>query len=262
MVLTGSERPGPHFHPLNPFKAESRSRVTGRKHGDPFVWQQESPGASGVQWLWLCPLGQAPNSSPLKVLPVLAPQQQHKRIFLPRMSHYSMLSPWLEINKPPVAKITGNVVVTLPTSTAELDGSRSSDDKGIVSYLWTRDETSPAAGVSGSGVGVLWKVRVRVGEEGDPTLQCLVSQEAPRLCSGIRESDVFLWVILQTGVHSGFYLLTPGAVEGGAVAGPQQSCVAQAGAYSKRGVESMLFTPTGGAESLRPSPCPLPLQPG
>ncbi|XP_051044764.1 dyslexia-associated protein KIAA0319-like protein homolog isoform X1 [Phodopus roborovskii] len=51
-----------------------------------------------------------------------------------------------EINKPPVAKITGNVVVTLPTSTAELDGSRSSDDKGIVSYLWTRDETSPAAG--------------------------------------------------------------------------------------------------------------------
>lgn len=51
-----------------------------------------------------------------------------------------------EINKPPVAKIAGNVVVTLPTSTAELDGSRSSDDKGIVSYLWTRDETSPAAG--------------------------------------------------------------------------------------------------------------------
>ncbi|XP_040612551.1 dyslexia-associated protein KIAA0319-like protein homolog isoform X1 [Mesocricetus auratus] len=51
-----------------------------------------------------------------------------------------------EINKPPVAKITGNVVVTLPTSTAELDGSRSSDDKGIVSFLWTRDETSPAAG--------------------------------------------------------------------------------------------------------------------
>ena len=42
------------------------------------------------------------------------------------------MAPWLEINKPPVAKIAGNVVVTLPTSTAELDGSRSSDDKGIV----------------------------------------------------------------------------------------------------------------------------------
>ncbi|XP_039706874.1 dyslexia-associated protein KIAA0319-like protein homolog isoform X1 [Pteropus medius] len=51
-----------------------------------------------------------------------------------------------EINKPPVAKITGNVVITLPTDTAELDGSKSSDDKGIVSYLWTRDEGSPAAG--------------------------------------------------------------------------------------------------------------------
>uniref|UniRef100_A0A2K6GKH0 KIAA0319 like n=1 Tax=Propithecus coquereli TaxID=379532 RepID=A0A2K6GKH0_PROCO len=51
-----------------------------------------------------------------------------------------------EMNKPPIAKITGNVVITLPTNTAELDGSKSSDDKGIVSYLWTRDEGSPAAG--------------------------------------------------------------------------------------------------------------------
>ncbi|XP_036767829.1 dyslexia-associated protein KIAA0319-like protein homolog isoform X2 [Manis pentadactyla] len=51
-----------------------------------------------------------------------------------------------EINKPPVAKISGNVVITLPVDTAELDGSKSSDDKGIVSYLWTRDEGSPAAG--------------------------------------------------------------------------------------------------------------------
>ncbi|XP_003788232.1 dyslexia-associated protein KIAA0319-like protein homolog isoform X2 [Otolemur garnettii] len=51
-----------------------------------------------------------------------------------------------EMNKPPIAKITGTVVITLPTNTAELDGSKSSDDKGIVSYLWTRDEGSPAAG--------------------------------------------------------------------------------------------------------------------
>ncbi|XP_054993469.1 dyslexia-associated protein KIAA0319-like protein homolog isoform X2 [Sorex araneus] len=51
-----------------------------------------------------------------------------------------------EINKPPIARITGNVVITLPTDTAELDGSKSSDDKGIISYLWTRDEGSPAAG--------------------------------------------------------------------------------------------------------------------
>lgn len=35
----------------------------------------------------------------------------------------------------------------MPANTAELDGSKSSDDKGIVSYLWTRDEGSPAAGV-------------------------------------------------------------------------------------------------------------------
>ncbi|XP_051892176.1 dyslexia-associated protein KIAA0319-like protein isoform X2 [Pristis pectinata] len=51
-----------------------------------------------------------------------------------------------EINKPPVAKIAKNVVITLPNNTAMLDGSKSSDDKGIVSYLWMRDESSPAAG--------------------------------------------------------------------------------------------------------------------
>ncbi|XP_043915403.1 dyslexia-associated protein KIAA0319-like protein homolog isoform X2 [Protopterus annectens] len=51
-----------------------------------------------------------------------------------------------EMNKPPVAKIAGNVVITLPVNTATLDGSKSSDDKGIISYHWIRDEGSPAAG--------------------------------------------------------------------------------------------------------------------
>ncbi|XP_075051582.1 dyslexia-associated protein KIAA0319-like protein homolog isoform X2 [Mixophyes fleayi] len=51
-----------------------------------------------------------------------------------------------EINKPPVAKVAGNVVITLPINTAELDGTKSLDDKGIVSYQWVRDERSPAAG--------------------------------------------------------------------------------------------------------------------
>ncbi|KAG8451427.1 hypothetical protein GDO86_003584 [Hymenochirus boettgeri] len=52
-----------------------------------------------------------------------------------------------EINKPPVAKIAGNVAIMLPSNTAELDGTKSSDDKGIVNYQWERDEGSPAAGV-------------------------------------------------------------------------------------------------------------------
>ncbi|CAH2221972.1 dyslexia-associated KIAA0319 homolog [Pelobates cultripes] len=51
-----------------------------------------------------------------------------------------------EMNKPPIAKIAGNIVITLPSNTAELDGSKSWDDKGIVSYQWERDEGSPAAG--------------------------------------------------------------------------------------------------------------------
>lgn len=57
------------------------------------------------------------------------------------------------MNKAPVAKIAKNlVVITLPTDTAELDGSTSTDDKGIVTFLWSRDESSPAAGVSAEGV--------------------------------------------------------------------------------------------------------------
>lgn len=51
-----------------------------------------------------------------------------------------------ETNKPPVARIAGNVVVMLPVNTATLDGSKSLDDKGIVGYHWIRDEGSPAAG--------------------------------------------------------------------------------------------------------------------
>lgn len=81
----------------------------------------------------------------------------------------SMISLCLETNKPPIAKITGNVVITLPTDTAELDGSKSSDDKGIVSYLWTRDEGSPAAGVSVPGAGEQHMFQgVRWGEGAEP----------------------------------------------------------------------------------------------
>ena len=82
-----------------------------------------------------------------------------------------MISLCLEMNKPPLAKITGNVVITLPVDTAELDGSKSSDDKGIVSYLWTRDEGSPAAGVSAPGAGgQRMAMVVRWGEEAGPDI--------------------------------------------------------------------------------------------
>ncbi|MGH0165683.1 UNVERIFIED_CONTAM: hypothetical protein FKN15_049189 [Acipenser sinensis] len=51
-----------------------------------------------------------------------------------------------ELNQPPVARISGNVQLTLPLNMAALDGSKSSDDKGVVTYQWSRDEGSPAAG--------------------------------------------------------------------------------------------------------------------
>lgn len=97
-----------------------------------------------------------------------------------------MISFWLEINKPPIAKITGNVVITLPTDTAELDGSKSSDDKGIVSYLWTRDEGSPAAGVSVPGVEEQHKVKeVRWGEEAKPNILICFTQVISHIKPGL-----------------------------------------------------------------------------
>lgn len=98
------------------------------------------------------------DSFPLKMLLMFSFLVKHcEETFLLFLNviFFSMFFLWLEMNKPPIAKITGIVVITLPTDTAELDGSKSSDDKGIVSYLWTRDEGSPAAGVSVPGGGEL-----------------------------------------------------------------------------------------------------------
>ncbi|NXJ82668.1 K0319 protein, partial [Trogon melanurus] len=51
-----------------------------------------------------------------------------------------------ENNSPPRAHAGGKHVLVLPNNSVNLDGSRSADDKGIVSYLWIRDGQSPAAG--------------------------------------------------------------------------------------------------------------------
>lgn len=51
-----------------------------------------------------------------------------------------------EDDQPPVAKVISSPPISLPVRMAVLDGSRSSDDKGGISYLWSRDENSPAAG--------------------------------------------------------------------------------------------------------------------
>ncbi|XP_033727341.1 dyslexia-associated protein KIAA0319-like protein isoform X2 [Pecten maximus] len=50
------------------------------------------------------------------------------------------------INERPVAKAGKDQVVTLPHSLVRIDGSRSSDDKGITDYKWTRNSKSLAAG--------------------------------------------------------------------------------------------------------------------
>ncbi|NWH66779.1 K0319 protein, partial [Geococcyx californianus] len=51
-----------------------------------------------------------------------------------------------ENNSPPRAHAGGKHIIVLPNNSITLDGSRSADDQGIVSYLWIRDGQSPAAG--------------------------------------------------------------------------------------------------------------------
>nr|XP_012609121.1 dyslexia-associated protein KIAA0319 homolog isoform X1 [Microcebus murinus] len=60
-----------------------------------------------------------------------------------------------ENNSPPRAQAGGRHVLVLPNNSITLDGSRSTDDQGIVSYLWIRDGQSPAAGdvIDGSDRG-------------------------------------------------------------------------------------------------------------
>ncbi|CAN9504213.1 unnamed protein product [Ophioblennius macclurei] len=51
-----------------------------------------------------------------------------------------------EIDQPPKARVLSSPAIVLPARTATLDGSQSTDDKGGVSFLWTREDSSPAAG--------------------------------------------------------------------------------------------------------------------
>ncbi|CAI9600829.1 unnamed protein product [Staurois parvus] len=49
-------------------------------------------------------------------------------------------------NSPPKAHAGGTRVLVLPNTSISLDGSKSVDDQGILSYQWRRDGQSPAAG--------------------------------------------------------------------------------------------------------------------
>ena len=48
----------------------------------------------------------------------------------------------------PIADAGGEQIIVLPAPLVTVNGSKSTDDHKIASYLWTRDRASPAAGVS------------------------------------------------------------------------------------------------------------------
>jgi len=56
----------------------------------------------------------------------------------------------LDEDQAPVADAGGEQIVMLPAPLVTINGSKSTDDRKIVSYSWTRDRSSPAAGVSDS----------------------------------------------------------------------------------------------------------------
>lgn len=51
-----------------------------------------------------------------------------------------------ERNNAPTANAGGDQILTMPISVIYLNGSASSDDLGIVSYRWSREDDSLAAG--------------------------------------------------------------------------------------------------------------------
>lgn len=51
-----------------------------------------------------------------------------------------------ETNRPPVANAGGDQTFAMPVKEIRLNGSRSSDDLGIATWLWRRDDSSLAAG--------------------------------------------------------------------------------------------------------------------
>ncbi|XP_028632157.1 dyslexia-associated protein KIAA0319 homolog isoform X2 [Grammomys surdaster] len=89
-----------------------------------------------------------------------------------------------ENNSPPRAQAGGRHVLILPNNSITLDGSRSTDDRGIVSYLWIRDGQSPAAGdvIGGSDNGAALQLTNLV--EGVYTFHLLVTDS-----QGASDSD-------------------------------------------------------------------------
>lgn len=100
-------------------------------------------------------------------------------VLLWSVSRIILLLACSEDDQPPVAKVLSSPPITLPARTAVLDGSRSSDDKGGISYLWTRDISSPAAGVS-----TVQKSQIHTGIQ--ITFMALLNVQAVTLFTAVR----------------------------------------------------------------------------
>lgn len=55
---------------------------------------------------------------------------------------------YIDKNTAPVAHAGGDQSITMPVNAIHINGSKSYDDLGIVSYEWTRDSTSLAIGTT------------------------------------------------------------------------------------------------------------------
>ena len=95
-----------------------------------------------------------PPSLPLPS-PSLSPHSlSPPSLFLLLSMHFSPYPHISDPQTPPKASAGPSVTIALPQDTVSLDGSRSADDFGIVSYQWERSSNSPAAGVSNTSIRV------------------------------------------------------------------------------------------------------------
>ena len=119
-------------------------------------------GASGWRWRWpvflaivdtnKAPVADAGGDQSVNMLLAIVDTNKAPVADAGGDQSVNMLLAIVDTNKAPVADAGGDQSVNMPVSLVTLDGSKSTDDKRIVSYTWVKNVNSLAAGVSRGSV--------------------------------------------------------------------------------------------------------------
>ena len=127
------------------------TRVLDHQPYTSLCWQLWTTETSQIMTLSLLSTGKVfwvyNLSLSLSLSPLPAPHLLFSSLSLPLLNNESPYPHTSDPETPPKASAGPSVTITLPQDTVSLDGSKSADDFGIVSYQWERSSNSPAAGV-------------------------------------------------------------------------------------------------------------------